>query len=320
MTGLYILIGLLIGVIILLVILYIKKKPANPVNNKAFIPKTSEEVGNFYNAQTDNFLKVYGKVIQAFRTTDVSVLLDHQIKEIGLKSGMTVLDAGCGVCGPAVYFAAQTGVKIEAITVSDVQVQKAQENIEEKNLSEIVHVRQGDYHQVENYFPADHFDAIYFLESFGHAYDHLKVLDSAWKCLKPGGVIYIKDLFRKKALYKGMDAGIDKEINNINKAYHYNVADLNTILDHVRKKGYIVSSLKTIDIPLDQFENLTISNEFQELTGINKIENLRDYVFPVDFFELKLMKPTIDIFSGNSRYFLQNLYFMQVENWKEDEL
>ncbi len=117
-----------------------------------------------------------------------------------------------------------------------------------------------------------------------------------------------------------MEKEIEKEINNINQAYRYNVADLNTILDFVRRKGFILSSLKTIDIPLEEFENLTISNEFQELTGINKIENLRDYVFPVDFFELKLMKPTIDIFSGNSRYFLQNLYFMQVENWKESDL
>ena len=96
--------------------------------------------------------------------------------------------------------------------------------------------------------------------------------------------------------------------------------DLNVILDYVRKKGFILSSLKTIDIPLEEFENLTISNDFQELTGINKIENLRDYIFPVDFFELKLIKPIIHVGVGNSRYFLQNIYFMQQENWKETDL
>lgn len=286
-------------------------------NMKALIKK---DVGKFYNEQTDNFLKVYGKVIQAFRTKNISTLLDYQINAIGLKQNMKVLDAGCGVCGPAIYFAEQVGCSIEAITISGVQVDKANENIKKSSAFRNVKVKEGDYHLLENYYPENYFDAIYFLESFGHALSHEQVLNSVWKVLKPGGTIYIKDLFIKKARYKGMEAAIEKEIENINNAYHYNVPNLNSILDHVRKKGYILSSLKTIDIPLEEFENLTISNDFQELTGINKIENLRDYVFPVDFFELKLIKPNIDIHSGNSRYFLQNMYFMQMENWKESDL
>lgn len=277
-------------------------------------------VGKFYDEQTENFLKVYGKIIQAFRTKNVNTLLDYQINAIGLKPEMNVLDAGCGVCGPAIYFAEHVDVHIEAITISGVQTKMAMENIKESFANNKLKVREGDYHFLENYYPQNNFDAVYFLESFGHAHNHIQVLDSAWKVLKPGGTIYIKDLFIKKALYKGMEAGIEKEIENINTAYHYNVPDLNAILDHVRKKGYILSSLKTIDIPLEEFENLTISNDFQELTGINKIENLRDYIFPVDFFELKLIKPTIDILSGNSRYFLQNMYFMQIENWKESDI
>ncbi len=255
----------------------------------------NQEVATFYNEQTDTFLKVYGEVIQAFRTKDVSALLDHQKQAMGLSDGMKVLDAGCGVCGPAIYFAKQTNVSIDAITISYVQKEKAKLGIEQQNLSDKIKVIEGDYHLLEDYYPKDHFDVIYFLESFGHAYDHTKVLDSAWKVLKPGGLIYIKDLFVKKAIYKSMEAGIQKEIHNINTAYRYNVPDLNELLDHIRKKGFILSSLKTIDIPLEDFENLTISNEFQNLTGINKIDNLREYVFPVDFFELKLIKPSYDV-------------------------
>lgn len=281
---------------------------------------THQDVAKFYNEQTDNFLKVYGNVIQAFRTKNVNTLLDYQIDVIGLKSGITALDAGCGVCGPAVYFAQKTGCRIEAITISGVQAEKAREHIAKQGAGDRVNVREGDYHTLEQYYPENSMDAVYFLESFGHAKSHEQALDSAWKVLKPGGVIYIKDLFIKKAALKGMAAGIEKEIQNINSAYHYNVPDLNSILDHVRKKGFILSSLKTIDIPLEEFENLTISNDFQELTGINKIENLREYVFPVDFFELKLIKPTIDLASGNSRYFLQNMYFMQIQNWPEKDL
>ncbi len=304
--------------IYLLFVLFNNKKP-KPTETIVKQEKKMD-VGKFYNEQTVNFLKVYGNVIQAFRTRNVSTLLNYQVKAMGLEREMSVLDAGCGVCGPAVYFAENAGVNIEAITISSVQVEMAKENIKQSSARNKINVREGDYHLLENYYHINNFDVIYYLESFGHAHNHLQVLDSAWKVLKPGGTIYVKDLFIKKAMNKAMEAGIFKEIDNINNAYHYNVPDLNTILDYVRKKGFILASLKTIDIPLEEFENLTISNDFQELTGINKIENLREYVFPVDFFELKLIKPNIDLTSGNSRYFLQNMYFMQIENWKESEL
>lgn len=286
-------------------------------------PKKStknKDVAAFYNAQTLNFLKVYGNVIQAFRTKDVSTLLKYQIDAIGLKAGVKALDAGCGVCGPAIFFADKSKAIIEALTISEVQVQLSKENIAKSEAANLINVQQGDYHNLEDYYQDNSFDVVYFLESFGHAHDHFKVLDSAWRVLKPGGKIYIKDLFIKKALLHQMKDAINNEILNINNAYHYNVPDLNNVLDYVRKKGYIISALKTIDIPLEEFENLTISNDFQELTGINKIENLRDYVFPVDFFELTLIKPNFNILSGNSRYFLQNLYLMQMENWKEKDL
>lgn len=299
-----------------------KKTNSNEIQNKILNEsgKEKKDVAAFYNQQTNNFLKVYGDVIQAFRTKNVQNLLDYQIETIGLKKETIALDAGCGVCGPAIYFANKTNCSIEAITISSEQVKLSKQKIESQNLSNKINVKEGDYHLLENYYPENTFDIVYFLESFGHAINHEKVLHSVWKVLKPGGIVYIKDLFLKVTSNKEMESGIEKEIANINSAYHYNVPNLNSILDCVRKKGYVLASLKTIDIPLEEFENLTISNDFQNLTGINKIDNLREYIFPVDFFELKLIKPNYDVNAGNSRYFLQNMYLMQIENWKEKEL
>lgn len=89
----------------------------------------AQHVGVFYDTYHDKFLQVYGEVIQAFRTRDVSGLLDYQIQSIGLRAGQRVLDAGCGVCGPALYFAEYAGVAVEALTVSQAQVDAAQERI-----------------------------------------------------------------------------------------------------------------------------------------------------------------------------------------------
>jgi ubiquinone/menaquinone biosynthesis C-methylase UbiE len=304
-----------------LVMLLVGKRSNTQLSlRKSNTDHTAREVGNFYNDQTDNFLKVYGEVIQAFRTTDVTKLLDYQIETIGFEKGQRVLDAGCGVCGPARYFAKNAGVQVEAITISEDQVEKAKKYISDEGLEGKVNVTHGDYHHLEKYYEADSFDAVYFLESFGHATNHEQVLNSAWGMLKPGGKLYIKDLFIKEAAIQSLTNDIQREVKNINDAYRYNIADLYEVLKFIRKKGYILSSVKTIDLPLEDFENLTISNDFQDLTGINKIENLQEYVFPVDFFEITCIKPWNALEYGNSRYFLQNLFYMQMHNRKQEEL
>jgi ubiquinone/menaquinone biosynthesis C-methylase UbiE len=279
-----------------------------------------EDVGGFYDEYNDKFLQVYGEIIQAYRTHDASKLLDYQRSAMQLENGMEILDAGCGVCGPACYFAEKSGAKVDAITISEEQVKKAQEKIVERSLQGQVRVVKGDYHELKKNFPDKQYDVVYFLESFGHSPYHDKAIDSAWEVLKPGGLLYIKDLFKRLAILPEHQPKIDREVKKINEAYRYNIADLNSVLDHIRKKGWIVAAIKTIDLKLQDFENLTISNEFQELTGIAKIESWDDYIFPVDFFELFLYKPQFDLQHGVDKYFLQNLMYMQVYGRKEEEL
>lgn len=295
------------------------KKPVADVSSPSRVGN-ADDVGKFYDEQTDNFLKVYGEVIQAFRTRDLSNLLEYQIEAMGLSSGQYVLDAGCGVCGPAIYFAKSAGVKVEALTISEEQRKLSQQKIEEAGLSNEIFVRRGDYHQMSSLYEKGKFDVVYFLESFGHSHDKEKVIAEAFQLLKPGGTLYIKDLFLKEPIVAAHEPRMKQEVERINDAYHYHIGDLYAVLKSIRKSGFILSALKTIDLPLVDFENLTISNDFQELTGIGKIDNWKEYIFPVDFFELKCVKPTHDIGVGNSRYFLQNMYYMQVLGKSESEL
>lgn len=281
---------------------------------------TPKQVGDFYNAYNDKFVQVYGDIIQAYRTTDVTKLLDYEIASIGFAPGMKACDAGCGVCGPAIYFAQQCGIEVEALTVSEVQKQEAEKKINAAALTDKVKVQVGDYHDIAATLGKEKFDVVYFLESFGHSYNHAKAIESAWNALKPGGTLYIKDLFRKIAVYPEHQVKIDYEIGRINEAYRYNIAELNTVLDAMRKQGFAIMFVKTVDLKLEDFENLTISNDFQELTGIAKIENWEDYIFPVDFFEIKCYKPVNDLQYGLDKYFLQNLYWMQVHKKKQEEL
>lgn len=280
----------------------------------------SEAVGAFYDRHHEAFLTAYGRVIQAFRTRDPITILDHEAKSMGLSPGQRLLDAGCGVAAPAIHFATRYGVEVEAITISARQAQAAREAAIAAGCADRVRITHGDYHGVAELFPADHFDAVCFLESFGHSHDKEALLRSCLRVLRPGGTLYIKDLFAKEAVLSAHAEPIRREIERIDEAYHYAISDLYDVLRALRQMGYILADLSTIDIPIEEFENLTISNDFQELTGIARIENWKSYVFPVDFFEMKCLKPWLDQGVGSSRYFLQNLYHLRVMGDRVEDL
>ncbi|MFN8315396.1 MAG: class I SAM-dependent methyltransferase [Chitinophagales bacterium] len=261
-------------------------------------------VGHFYNETTDKFLAVYGEVIQAFRTKNVSDYLDYTIESAELRDGQTILDAGCGVGGPASYFASKLIVSIEGLTISNVQADKSKEVLASKTLKGNVNVKQGDYHQMRTIFGEDRFDRILFLESFGHSTHQVQLIESAYACLKPGGILYIKDLFKREHPNAEDGVKIDAIITEINKAYCYNVADFSLIMKTIRGLNFLLLSVKTPEVKTEEFEHLTISNDFQNLFDISKIVSWDNYIFPIDFYEIKVMKPPFDVNKEKHLYFL----------------
>jgi cyclopropane fatty-acyl-phospholipid synthase-like methyltransferase len=154
-------------------------------------------VGDFYDAHHDKFMRVYGSVIQAFRTRNVADLLNYQMASMGLSRGQRVLDAGCGVGTPALYFARNAEVKVDGLTISQKQYEAALKNIAAQDMANQVSVTLGDYHRLPDYFEPASYDVIYFLESLGHSREKARLLDVCWTMLKPGGLLYIKDLFKR---------------------------------------------------------------------------------------------------------------------------
>ena len=279
-------------------------KQTGPDTSQPPVTDNAREVGNFYNDTTDKFMQVYGEIIQAYRTTDVSVYLDYTIENAELKPGQKVLDAGCGVCGPACYFASRLAIDVEGITASEVQVEKAKEIIAGKHLQGAVQVRHGDYHQIDLLYGTNVFDRILFLESFGHSANKTLLIEKAYQALKPGGILYIKDLFKREAPNEEDGKKIDRIVAEINKAYQYNVGDLYEVLKVMRRLNFILLFVKTPEIKTSEFEHLTISNDFQNLFDIGKIITWEDYVFPIDFYEIKVMKPPFDTSVEKHLYFL----------------
>ena len=210
--------------------------PAVNSQNSKFSP---DDIAHYYDAWTAKYLEVFGDTLQAYRTKDLNATHQYMLERAGLKDGQNVLDAGCGVCGPSIYFAKSLDLRIDAITVSQVQVDEATERIARENLSEKIRVHQADYHRMDELFPADHFDVILFLESFSHASDPGKLLKAAHRVLKPGGTLYIKDYFRNTALQGEEKRKMEAVVAKVDDTFRCNTPTFDILVEDIERFGFL---------------------------------------------------------------------------------
>lgn len=203
--------------------------------SRTFAPR---DIAQYYDEWNAAYEASFGDVFQHLQTTDRAQLFDHLAEAAGVIDGDRILDAGCGVCGPAVEFARRADVAIDAVTLSAVQVERARENVERAGLNGRIAVHLGDFHRLDELFAPASFDLVYFLEAFVHSDDPLAALRSVHEVLRPGGRIYIKDFYRGQATSDDDRRIIDECVAATNAICHLTIRDFDDVLGWLSEAGF----------------------------------------------------------------------------------
>ena len=133
-------------------------------------------VENYYDRTTASYIAGFGDVFQGSRPQSTEELLNYILCSSGISDGMRILDAGSGVCGPAIWFAQNRSVSIEALTISQVQVDESIRRISQSGTQNQIKVTKGDFHSLGEIYEHQSFDLVMFMESLCHAENYKTVL------------------------------------------------------------------------------------------------------------------------------------------------
>jgi cyclopropane fatty-acyl-phospholipid synthase-like methyltransferase len=256
--------------------------------------KRLKNIARHYDIETPKWIPVMGDVYHASRPENTTELLDYLMRESGMKEGMKILDAGCGVCGPATYFAKQLKVDITAITISPVQYKMAKDKIAAASLKGNINLLNDDYNRVGEILPAASFDLVYFFESFCYAEGPAALLRDLFGLLKPGGILYMKDLFLIDDLKKENPAFYNKIRLKINEFYAINLIDgrndIGSFSNILHSSPFEVLFIRK---PLYKTDQYSLYKVYQGMGDLGS-DDANDVVRVFDFYEAKAIKPMKD--------------------------
>lgn len=206
----------------------------------------NEKIEAYFEATTELYLEHLGTTFQGWMASTIGDVAKSNVylaERAGLKAGERILDAGCGVCGPAINIAqAWNTVAIDGITISPIQGRIGTQLIQQAQLTDRVQITVGDYHHLP--WPDEYFDRVLFLESSSHSDRPQQLFAEVYRVLRPGGWLYIKDVFKRPA-------------NEISEAENRSMVEFDTLfVDQTRTVAQTEDILAELGFQTIQIQNL----------------------------------------------------------------
>lgn len=207
--------------------------PSSPAGALAPYSSYLAEVRQYYDEALPEYLRVFGATFQVALIGNPSDQPSEAASNValaeaaGVRPGDRILDAGCGVCGPAEHIARWApDLELVGVTVSPRQAQHARARVAAARLADRIRVLIGDFHALP--FGDRSFDVALFLESACYAYDRPRLFREVFRMLRPGGRLLVKDVFRRPG---ECAAEVVAEFDRFNGLYR---ARIGTVADFVR--------------------------------------------------------------------------------------
>jgi len=181
---------------------------------------TNRDIADYYN-QTLNHYQKWWKLDRALavhygywdkNTKNFAEALQNTnrvlMETASVQRGERILDAGCGVGGSAFFLANQCNAKVTGITLSEKQLEYANQKREDLRLNNLVDFKLQDF--ISTSFQNNSFDLVWALESVTSAADKKLFAQETFRLLKPGGRLIIADYFRTRDTWKDNDNLLEK--------------------------------------------------------------------------------------------------------------
>jgi len=247
------------------------------------------EVKQYYEDWTQRYIESFGDTFQSRRLNDLHKLTDYLIESAGIKSGMKIVDAGCGICGPAIMLCQKVDIKMDAVTLSEEQAKIAKQKVADAGLSDKINVICGDFQQMDSLLEKDAYDGVIYLESFVHSDNTQRAVDAAVAITKHLGFIYIKDLYHGTARNEQERKDIAQVVQNSNKHILMNVKKLHEVVAAFENAPVTFDFIKKLGFDAD----VEVANNFIRRNMIPLNHNITSDIFLLkflDYYELRVTK------------------------------
>ena len=176
---------------------------------------------------------------------------DIDINIAGIRNGMVILDAGCGLLSTSKFILNKfRKVKVHAVTNAKENYEKEIKSIANNNtFKDRLNIHFEDYKNINILFKKKTFDKILFIESINYSNNISELLSKSSNLLKNKGQIFIKTII----IPKTENINLNKNFNNIKKKLNMNLYTHENMISLLQKSKY--RNIKYSSIPFVFSEN-----------------------------------------------------------------
>lgn len=149
--------------------------------------------------------------------------------------GDRVLDAGCGVGGPATWLAAERGAEVVGVNVTPMHLDRARRLAEERGVADDCEFREDDFTELAT-VADDAVDVVWGVEAVCYAEDKREFVEQAARVLRDGGRLVVADGFAVERDLSARDRRLMRKWLDGWKVP--NLAHLDDFQAHLREFGF----------------------------------------------------------------------------------